>query len=432
MKTRIIMRRAFGFGTAVAVAAAVAAIGASASAHRTAVPSTLKRFTSLTLAGTGGTIQAVVYDGNHALAFRDSTATTGLTGFTAPSRPFTAKTTFVVVDGQCGSNTPNGCNGVHSIGGWDTLSFTGGSGKLSDGPDAFKGSDPCPWGRDTCLWDTRTFDVSGYVAPGDMSVTATVTTGEDPSNISDCVNHEAQIFAVGPAAAWTNAGYVAAGVGLRNQGSGNVRIGGIPAGSPVAKAFLYWNVLNASEPSAGITLQGTGIRGTMIGQDEAPCWGPVRSWAYRADVTSLVTGNGTYAISGYPTGTTSGTAPWPGPPVAPMMDGASLIVFYGRATQPSSSAHRRTLTLRVRASRATGALRVLDGYEPCRVGALVFVERRQKQRWSIVRRARTDRAGVFSVSIPRGRATYRARAPEGTAEGQKCLKAVSRTVATSG
>jgi hypothetical protein len=113
---------------------------------------------------------------------------------------------------------------------------------------------------------------------------------------------------------------------------------------------------------------------------------------------------------------------------------AACVVTGGGAVTASfvTSAHRRTLTLRVRALRATGALRVLDGYEPCRIGALVFVERRGKKGWSLVRRVRTDRAGAFTVSIPRGRATYRARAPEGTAEGQRCLEVVSRAVATSG
>jgi hypothetical protein len=91
-----------------------------------------------------------------------------------------------------------------------------------------------------------------------------------------------------------------------------------------------------------------------------------------------------------------------------------------------ASSHRRSLTLRVLARRATGALRVLDGYEPCRVGAAVIIERRTKQGWYTIRRARTDKAGLFTVSIPEARATYRARAPETTVTGQKCLKALSR------
>jgi len=98
----------------------------------------------------------------------------------------------------------------------------------------------------------------------------------------------------------------------------------------------------------------------------------------------------------------------------------------------SVPSHRRTLTLRARAQRATGVLRVVDGYAQCRAHAPVVVEHRGKQGWSVIRRARTDRVGLFTVPIPKGRATYRARAPETTAEGQTCVKTVSRIVATSG
>jgi hypothetical protein len=97
-----------------------------------------------------------------------------------------------------------------------------------------------------------------------------------------------------------------------------------------------------------------------------------------------------------------------------------------------ASSHRRTITLRVRGQHAAGALRVVDGYAPCRVRASVVVDRRGKHGWSIVRRMRTDSAGLFRMSIPRGRASYRARAPGTTANGQWCVEAVSHTVISSG
>src|SRR5512135_2751199 len=37
-------------------------------------------------------------------------------------------------------------------------------------------------------------------------------------------------------------GYVAKGVGLRNSGAGDITIAGIPAGSTLTHAFLFWNV----------------------------------------------------------------------------------------------------------------------------------------------------------------------------------------------
>ena len=115
--------------------------------------------------------------------------------------------------------------------------------------------------------------------------------------------------------------------------------------------------------------------------------------------------------------------------------GADTCVLTGAGSVSASfspSSHARTLTLRVRGQRATGALRVVDGFEACRVRAPVVVERRGKQGWSSIRRTRTDHAGVFTVQVPSGRKTYRARAPETTADGERCLTAVSRTVAISG
>src|SRR5439155_5264144 len=59
------------------------------------------------------------------------------------------------------------------------------------------------------------------------------------------------------------------------------------------------------------------------------------SFAFRADVTSIVTavGNGVYSVSGYPSGTNSGTSPWLTSSPAPEAEGASVIVFYsGQST----------------------------------------------------------------------------------------------------
>ena len=327
------VKRTLWLGLGAVAAVAITATGASGGSDRALVPSTLKPFTSLTLSGSKGAIRAVVYDGNHAVA---SLATTAITGFTVPPAPFTAKTTYVIADGQCSSASPNGCRGVSSaVGIGDKISFAGGAGTASLGPDAIKGSDGCPWGEDTCLWDTLSFDVSHYAAPGDTTASVTLEVGPSPT---DCFNHEAQVFAVGPSSAWTDAGYVAAGIGLRNQGSGNVTVGGIPAGAVVQKAFLYWNILNETDPLGAIAVNQTRFAGTMIGRDESPCWPTPWSWAYRADVTSRVKGNGVYTISGYPTGSTTGRDPWVGDPAraAPMMEGASLIVFYGKKAPPNT------------------------------------------------------------------------------------------------
>jgi List-Bact-rpt repeat protein len=168
--------------------------------------------------------------------------------------------------------------------------------------------------------------------------------------------------------------------------------------------------------SVSVTVRGPGavISGPAGIDCPAACTG-----MFQGSVTLTATPSAGAAFRGW-TGACSGTA-------------ATCVVTTEGAASASFSAslHRRTLTLRVRAQRATGALRVLDGYEPCGVGAAVIVERRGKQGWSIIRRVRTDRVGLFTVPTPKGRGTYRARAPESTANGERCVKTVSRVIATS-
>jgi Divergent InlB B-repeat domain len=139
---------------------------------------------------------------------------------------------------------------------------------------------------------------------------------------------------------------------------------------------------------------------------------------FQRSVTLTATPSAGAIFSGW-TGACSGTAP-----CVVTGEASATAVF-------TASTHRRTLTLRVRAQRGTGAVRVVDGYEQCRVRAPVVVERRGKQGWSIIRRVRTDSAGLFTAAIPRGRATYRAFAPETAVNGERCIKAVSRTAASS-
>ncbi|MBK7817111.1 MAG: hypothetical protein IPJ60_05750 [Sphingobacteriaceae bacterium] len=58
---------------------------------------------------------------------------------------------------------------------------------------------------------------------------------------------------------------------------------------------------------------------TIIGQDADKCWSYAGSYSYRADVTSIISGNGNYMISGLPTN----------PPIAGNdTDGALLFIVY--------------------------------------------------------------------------------------------------------
>lgn len=293
----------------------------------------------------GGTT-VVVHDGDQLL--EGTTDTNVLSGFTVHAGDV-AKTTWVVADGQCGTDSaPLPCvNGrPTNVGSGDTAGFTGGHSSLTIGPDAFRGHDRCPWGPDTCLWDTLTTNVTPYVAPGDTSVKTTVTSGNPSSFSYDCLNHIAQVFSTGPKAAAASEGYVAAGVGLRNQGSGHINLSGIPAHSRIVQALLYWTTLNPSNPGGAMNLNGKPIKSTLINGDQAdPCWNAGTTWTFRSDVTAQVAsagGNGTYKLSGYPTGSTSGLNPWDNASLLPMAEGASLIVIYSSAKWGVDSFNRIT------------------------------------------------------------------------------------------
>ncbi|HEY2773231.1 MAG TPA: hypothetical protein VGK20_04165 [Candidatus Binatia bacterium] len=117
----------------------------------------------------------------------------------------------------------------------------------------------------------------------------------------------------------TNTDYVSAGIGGIGSGPGTLTITGVTG--PVHKAFLYWHGINTSSAdavydNATITFANTQVTGVSLGDSETNCWGPGSSRAFFADVTSLVTGNGAYGISGLDAGTGHNG------------NGASLIVLF--------------------------------------------------------------------------------------------------------
>lgn len=110
-----------------------------------------------------------------------------------------------------------------------------------------------------------------------------------------------------------------------------ITIAGIPNCATILKAFLY-----ADASGNGIAINATVVNPaaasasfpmTMIGQDIDKCWssaGYLRTHSYRADITSAVTGNGNYSVSGLPVSTST-----PGNDV----DGASIVVIYSDPAQ---------------------------------------------------------------------------------------------------
>lgn len=127
---------------------------------------------------------------------------------------------------------------------------------------------------------------------------------------------------------WTSAGV--GGVGGKGGvgGSGSINLTGVSG--PVKKAFLYWhgidNLLTSGQQTlaqstavgsvssplvsptvaAGcdgvynvptVLFNGVPVTGIVLGDATTNCWGNGSSRAFRADVTPLVTGNGSYTVS---------------------------------------------------------------------------------------------------------------------------------------
>ncbi len=112
--------------------------------------------------------------------------------------------------------------------------------------------------------------------------------------------------------------YVSAGYGgMRGIGTGTIHLTGVSG--TVTKALLFWQgPTNSIDPTvnASVNFNGTAIQGTNIGFSSPNCWSAfTNSQGYRADVTSLVAGNGDYALSNF----TKPTAD---------INGASLLVFF--------------------------------------------------------------------------------------------------------
>jgi hypothetical protein len=105
--------------------------------------------------------------------------------------------------------------------------------------------------------------------------------------------------------------------GMRGIGTGTITVTGL-SGS-VTRAVLVWQGPTnsaATSANAAVTFAGTAVTGTNIGQSSDNCWGFTNSQAYQADVTSLVPGNGVYALANFVK------------PGGIDINGVSLLVFY--------------------------------------------------------------------------------------------------------
>jgi len=134
-----------------------------------------------------------------------------------------------------------------------------------------------------------------------------------------------------------NGGYSASGVGMRNRGWGTILIKDIPKGSTVDRAYLFWSIIGSEGPgkipvSYGQgKIKGVSINGTLLGYSPSPGKGQI--YGYRANVTSIVTGNNQYHLQDFASGYRWGDIE-PVEEDYPLMQGASLVVIYRNTRYP--------------------------------------------------------------------------------------------------
>lgn len=139
-------------------------------------------------------------------------------------------------------------------------------------------------------------------------------------------------------------GYTAAGTAMRNLGYGSISIDGVPKGATVQSATLIWDVIYTEGDyyfRQG-NFNGTPITGQFVEYGESPCWPLSNSddytnFSYEADVTNLVSGNGTYNLTGFATGESDGADPWENGSEPPYMEGATLLVVYQQDDLPRTA-----------------------------------------------------------------------------------------------
>jgi hypothetical protein len=118
---------------------------------------------------------------------------------------------------------------------------------------------------------------------------------------------------------------VSAGIGLQGTGGGTINLTGVPVGATIVQAFLYGTILGDWEPASEPTLNGHPIFGAaIIGRSDTPNQGYREAYVFRADVTSLVSGDGSYVLAGLADGSSGADTL-----------GASLVVIYSQAAAPT-------------------------------------------------------------------------------------------------
>ena len=147
--------------------------------------------------------------------------------------------------------------------------------------------------------------------------TQTTCTGSDCESTGPTTTGDLTLLPNGLSVSATDVAEFGDGGMRGGSGTGSITVTGVTA--QVFHAFLYWNgPTNSADPDANadVTFDGSPITGTNIGISGDNNWGFQNSQSYRADVTSLVTGNGTYSLADFVK-----------PPDVDI-NGVALMVFY--------------------------------------------------------------------------------------------------------
>ncbi|MCI0490440.1 MAG: hypothetical protein L0229_27925 [Blastocatellia bacterium] len=145
--------------------------------------------------------------------------------------------------------------------------------------------------------------------------------------------------------------HAAAGTGTANAGFGTIRMRGVPPGSMVVRAFLYWGTItNNPTLTATAIFNGVQVTGTLIGSSPQllNCYLPMPGGptfaVYRAGVRTLVPPaiNVDYSVNGLASAVTNGGDPFSctfpfSPPQLPFPLGASLVILYSHSSIPAAS-----------------------------------------------------------------------------------------------
>jgi hypothetical protein len=118
--------------------------------------------------------------------------------------------------------------------------------------------------------------------PTESAASSTVTITVSPSFLASGVAH------------------VANGVSMRNSCTGTIALRGIPSGSTLRSAFLYWNYMNNSAVGATSdieTFNGKTVTGTKVADQPDLCWLTGGDHSYRAAISPLATGNYTFSVN---------------------------------------------------------------------------------------------------------------------------------------